>query len=188
MRNFITPAEEVLLENNQLILVHNFRSAVINAVIKEFKPEVSKVFGGEIEHFFHDWNYDSNTGIILLENVPSNDEVKMEVDFEKTLFNLIDGVGTRYHKRPVGLKVVKFTQNICAIEAKDVLLQIESLAYEQGNLDLLLHQAREIKSGYLKYKSLFEGLFDRVIEDIFIVWDYEKNRNYLIFVFYKAYQ
>ncbi|MCM3117292.1 DUF2294 domain-containing protein [Neobacillus sp. MER 74] len=188
MRNFITPAEEVLLENDQLMLVHNFRSAVINAVINEFKHEVSKVFGGGIDHFFHDWNYDSNTGIILLENVPSSDEVKMEEDFEKTLFNLIDFVGTRYHKRPVGLKVVKFTQNICAIEARDVLLQLESLAYEQGNLDLLLHQAREIKSGYLKNKSIFEDLFNRIIEDIFIVWDYEKNRNYLIFVFYKEYQ
>jgi uncharacterized protein YbcI len=74
------------------------------------------------------------------------------------------------------------------IESKEVLLQLESLVYEQGNLDLLLYQAREIKSGYLKNKNLFEDLFTRIIEDIFIVWDYENNRNYLIFVFYKEYQ
>lgn len=74
------------------------------------------------------------------------------------------------------------------VEAKDVLLQLESLAYEKGNLDLLLHHAREIKSGYLKNKKLFEHLFKRIIEDIFMVWDYDNNRNFLIFVFYKEYQ
>lgn len=51
-----------------------------------------------------------------------------------------------------------------------------------------IHQAREIKSGYLKNKYLFEDLFNRIIEDIFIVWDYENNRNCLIFVFFKEYQ
>jgi len=188
IRNYITPAEEVLLENNEVNLVHNFRSTVINAVIKEFIPEVSKVFGESIDYFFHDWNYHSNTGLILLENVPSKDEVKIDRDFERTLFHLIDEVGTRYHKRPASLEIVKFTQNICAIETKDVLLPLESLAYEKGNLDMLLHQARGIKSGYLKKKSLFEDLFNRTIEDIFIVWDYQRNRNYLIFVFYKEYQ
>ena len=188
MRNFITQAEEVLLENNELNLANKFRSTVINAVIKEFLPEVTKVFGGSINHFYHDWNYHSNTGIVLLENVPTNDEVKVDAVFENTLFHLIEVVGTQYHKRPASLKIVKFTQNICVIESKEVLLQLESLVYEQGNLDLLLHQAREIKSGYLKNKNLFEDLFTRIIEDIFIVWDYENNRNYLIFVFYKEYQ
>ncbi|MEH7505673.1 Na-translocating system protein MpsC family protein [Neobacillus drentensis] len=188
MRNFITQAEEVLLENNELNLANKFRSTVINAVIKEFLPEVTKVFGGSINHFYHDWNYHSNTGIVLLENVPTNDEVKVDAVFENTLFHLIEVVGTQYNKRPASLKIVKFTQNICVIESKEVLLQLESLVYEQGNLDLLLHQAREIKSGYLKNKNLCEDLFTRIIEDIFIVWDYENNRNYLIFVFYKEYQ
>jgi uncharacterized protein YbcI len=188
MRNFITPAEEVLLENNELNLAHHFRSTVINSVIKEFIPDVTKVFGGKIDHFYYDWNYHSNTGIVLLENVPSPDDVKVDAVFENTLFNLIEVVGTRYHKGPASLKIVKFTQNICAIETKEVLLQLESLVYEQGKLDLLLHQAREIKSGYLKNKKVFEDLFNRIIEDIFIVWDYENNRNFFIFVFYKEYQ
>jgi uncharacterized protein YbcI len=188
IRNFITPAEEVLLGNNELNLANQFRSTVINAVIKEFIPEVTKVFGGAIEHFYHDWNYHSNTGIVLLENVPSPDDVKVDSVFENTLFKLIEVVGTCYHKRPASLKIVKFTQNICAIETQEVLLQLESLVYEQGKLDLLLHQAREIKSGYLRNKTLFEDLFNRLIEDIFIVWDYENNRNYLIFVFYKENQ
>lgn len=188
MRNFITPAEEVLVENNELNLAHTFRSTVINAVITEFIPEVSKVFGGAVDHYYHDWNYPSNTGIILLENIPSNDEVKIDIGFEKSFFNLIEEVGTRYHKRPASLNIVKFTQNICAVEAKDVLLHLESLAYVKGNLDLLLHQAREIKSGYLKNKKLFEHIFNRIIEDIFMLWDYDNNRSFLIFVFYKEYQ
>ena len=43
MRNFMTPAEEVLVEKQELNLALQFRSTVINAVTKEFLPEISKI-------------------------------------------------------------------------------------------------------------------------------------------------
>jgi uncharacterized protein YbcI len=185
IRKFITPAEEVLIGNDELNLAINFRSSVIGAVIEDFIPEVSKILDGEFRNFLHDWNYDANTGVVLLEKAHSDYEAKIDVFFEDTLFNLIEGVGSRYHRRPTSLKIVKFTQNICAIESKEVLLPLENLVYQKGNQDLLLYQAREIKRGYFKHKSLFEDLFNRLIEDMFIMWDYESDRNYIIFIFTK---
>lgn len=187
MRNFITPAEEVLMNQGQLELAHNFRSAVINSVTQEFIPEVSMALGISFNYFFHDWNYDKNTGILLLDNGDSNHEEKIDNSLKNSLFHLIENVGSNYHKKPASLKIVKFTQNICAIESKEVLLPLERLVYEKGNVDLLLHQAWNIKDEYWKNKEQFESLFSRLIEDMFIMWDYKYNRNYLVFIFNKLY-
>jgi uncharacterized protein YbcI len=187
IRNFITPAEEVLMNQGRLELAHNFRSAVINSVTQEFIPEVSIALGISFDSFFHDWNYDKNTGILLLDNAQSNDEEKIDNRFQNSLFHLIENVGSYYHKKPASLKIVKFTQHICAIESKEVLLPLERFVYEKGNVDLLLHQAWNIKDGYWKNKEQFESLFGRLIDDMFIMWDYKYNRNYLIFIFNKLY-
>jgi uncharacterized protein YbcI len=187
MRNFITPAEEVLMNQGQLELAYNFRSTVMISVTEEFTPEVSMILGISFDYFFHDWNYDNNTGMLLLDHAPSNHEEKIDHSLQNSLFHLIENIGTGYHKKPSSLKVVKFTQNICAIESKEVLLPLERLVYEKGNVDLLLHQAWNIKDEYRKKKERFESLFSRLIDDMFIMWDYKNNRNYLVFIFSKLY-
>ncbi|MBY0147637.1 Na-translocating system protein MpsC family protein [Neobacillus niacini] len=187
MRNFITPAEEVLIKQDKLELAVNFRTSIINAVTEDYLPEVSKVLGISFDSFFHDWNYDKNTGILLLDHSQLDHEKNLDSTFENNLFTLIENVGSSYHKKPASLKVIKFTQNICAIESKEVLLPLERLVYEKGNADLLLQQAWEIKTGYWKNKGQFEGLFNRLIEDMFMMWDYKNNRNYLVFIFNKLY-
>ncbi|WP_257009206.1 DUF2294 domain-containing protein [Bacillus sp. 7884-1] len=187
MRNFITPAEEVLIKQEKLELAIHFRSSIINAVTEEYLPEVSKVLGISFDYFFHDWNYDKNTGIFLLDNSQSDHKENIDYSFESNLFALIENVGSSYYKKPESLKIVKFTQNICAVESKEVLLPLERLVYEKGNVELLLHQAYEIKKGYWRNKGQFEGLFNRLIEDMFIMWDYKNNRNYLVFIFNKLY-
>jgi uncharacterized protein YbcI len=90
MRNFITPAEVVLMNQGQLELAHNFRSAVINSVTQEFIPEVLKTLGIPFDYFLHDWNYDKNTGILLLEQAQSNHEEKIDNNFQNSLFHLIE--------------------------------------------------------------------------------------------------
>jgi uncharacterized protein YbcI len=187
MRNFITPAEEVLLKQDKLELAVNFRSSIINAVTEEYLPQVSKVLGVSFDYFYHDWNYDKNTGILLLDHTQSDHEENIESSLERNLFILIENVGSSYYKKPAFLKVVKFTQNICAIESKEVLLPLEKLVYEKGNVELLLHHSWEIKKGYWENKGQFEVLFNRLIEDMFMMWDYKNNRNYLVFIFNKLY-
>lgn len=187
MRNFITPAEEVLMNQGQLELALNFRSAVINSVTEEFIPDVSNALGIRFDNFFHDWNYDKNTGILLLDQAQSNHEEMIDNNFQDSLFRLIESVGSNFHKKPASLKIVKFTQNICAIESTEVILPLEKIVYEKGSVDLLLHHAITIKDGYWKNKEQFEGLFGRLIEDMFIMWDYKNNRNYLVFIFNRLY-
>jgi uncharacterized protein YbcI len=187
MRNFITPAEEVLLKNGDMLLATKFRMSVFNTIVGEFVKEASKVLGTEYKNFYYDWNYDTNNGFLLIECDHSMDQSKIDAFFETEIVRLLVDVSSRLHKIPCSSRIVKYTQNYCVVESKGVLLEVDYILYKKGCFDLLLQQSKEIKSGYLKQKNLFEKLFNRAIDDIFLILDYENDRNYLIFNFNKVY-
>jgi len=184
IRNFMTPAEEILKEKREYNLVTKFRSSVIAALSKELLQEASQTLGISFESFYQDWNHNTNSGILLLVN-NNNPEVKIDDNFDRKLSQLIRMVGSQLHKIPSELKVVKYTQNICAIELKGIMLPLEFLLVETGQSDLLLRHERDIKKGYYQHKQLFEDLFNRSIEDLFMMWDHQNSRSYLIFSFLK---
>ncbi|MDR4945701.1 Na-translocating system protein MpsC family protein [Neobacillus cucumis] len=187
IRNFMTPAEEILTDRKEYNLMMKFRKSVIEAMSEEIVEEASELLNISFESLYQDWNYDSNSGILLLVNHSFNPDVKIDESFERKLFRLCRIVGSKLHKTPDELRIVKYTQNICAIESKGVMLPLDYLLSEQGNIDLLFTHAREIKKGYFQHRELFEDMFNRTIEDLFIMWDYKKNISYLIFSFNKVY-
>jgi len=184
--NFMTPSEEILTNKQEYNLVTKYRSTVISSLSEELLREASDLLENSFETLYQDWNYHSNSGILLLVNNSYNPDVKVEDSFERKLFHLVRQVGSKFHKIPGNLKVVKYTQNICAIESKGVMNPLDYLLVEQGKSDLLFTNAREIKKGYYQHRELFEEMFNRTIEDLFMMWDSTKNRSYLIFIFNKG--
>jgi uncharacterized protein YbcI len=187
IHNFITPAEEIIAGKQEYNLVMKLRSFVMTALSEELLHEATQLLGISFDSFYQDWNYHSNSGILLLVNNSYNPDVKIDESFERKLFQLVRMVGSQLHKIPSDLKVVKYTQNICAIESSGIMLPLDYLLVEQGDSDLLLSHAREMKKGYYQNKVLFEEMFNRSIEDLFMMWDYNKNKSYLIFSFNKVY-
>lgn len=181
--NFITPAEEVLVGSGKVDLATHFRYAVIDAIYGEFIPEASKVLGVAFDTYFHDWNYNTNKGILIVENSKAKPTPKIDVLFEKDLIRLIERVSSKLQKIPDLFKIVKFNSNICTIECKGVMLPIDRLLYEKGSTNLLLERSRQIKNGFLEHKPLFEETFNRMIEELFIVWDYDTDRSLIVFNF-----
>lgn len=186
LRNFMTPAEEVLAERKEYNIVMRFRSTVITALSEELLQEASTAIGIPFESFYQDWNYSTNSGILLLENHNPIPELKMDDQLERKLFQLIRMVGSQIHKVPRETKIIKFTLNTCAIEFNGVLSPLDCLLIEKGYSDLLLAHSQQIKMGYYQHKELFEDVFNRVIEDLFMMWDSENNKSYLIFSFNKV--
>jgi uncharacterized protein YbcI len=183
IRNFITPAEEVLIKKQENELAKRFRSSVLSAVVDEFIPTASEELGIDFKYVFHDWNYSSNTGFVLLEQEQYDSEV--HVSNPSQLLKAIELIGSRLHKRPEKLRKILNAPNMCAIEVIGVQTYLESILYENGNSELLQQHLDEIKCGYLKQLSYFEKELNQTVEDVFIMGDYERNRYVLITVFPK---
>lgn len=185
IKNFITPAEEVLIENKEINLAYNFRSAIMKAIFQEFKREITNILEVECEEIFHDWNYSINTGMILIILEESIGELSNRpdiVDSEK-LLEVAKGVGQKIHKVPTGYSFFKLNQNSYAISYNGTMTQIEYILYKKGKLELLRQRSEEIKKEYTNSLILFERTFGRKIKELFFIWDYENDTSYIIFNF-----
>lgn len=182
IRNFMTPAEEVLIANNEYNLAIKFRAVVIKTVIKEFIENTSPLLNGEFKNAYHDWNYQSNTGFVLLEHSDLDEEEPLSLTGDQ-LLEAIEGIGLHLHKRPEKLRKVLSTQSLCVIEVTGVQTPMETLLYKNGSTTLLQRHLEEIKSGYLEHKGRLESIFCNFIEDIFLMGDYKRNKYIIVFAF-----
>src|SRR5690606_22125337 len=80
IRGFISPMEEVLLQEKQYVQVEYARNVVIKSVMAELKGVLQVTLDAEVNSFFHDWNFPNNTGVIIAElESPLNQIEKSEI-------------------------------------------------------------------------------------------------------------
>ncbi len=183
IRKYITPAEEVLLKNNNVNLVYKFRSAVMEEVVDEFVKEVKGTIGIAFDCYFEDWNFNRNTGMMILENSQSRNWIgaTIQPSLKEKLLRGIALVSNEVYKVPTSIEVIKINQNLYAAECLDTMLQIEKVLYEKGHLDILQERSHGIKKCYFQQKEIFDQIFGTSVEDLFLFWDFRDNRSYIFF-------
>lgn len=180
IRNYITPAEEVLIEANKTNLAYEFRNTVIEKVINEFVEEATSLLHIPFTSYYCDWDYHKNSGLIVIDK-NERIEVSSNSTLKTKLIEKINEVSSAVHKVPESIHMIKISHNMIAVECVGTILEIEKVLYNKGCTDILQEQAREIKKSYINKKHLFEKVFDRLVEGLFITWDYENDRNYIFF-------
>lgn len=185
VRNFMTPAEEVLLGFDKINLIYQFRYTVMEKVYQEFAQEARSLMDLELDSFCSDWDYDTNTGIMLLENRKSGENAsgaeEIEPHVRERLFERIIQICSEVHKVPQKLSLVKLDANLFVVTCTDVMLHVENILYRRGCWDLLYERSGEIKKSFLSRKDSFRDIFGRIVESIFMAWDYPGERSYIFF-------
>lgn len=183
IRKYITPAEEVLLKNDNVNLVYKFRSAVMEDVIDEFIWEVKDSLGMSFDSYFEDWNFNRNTGMLILENSQSRNWINTDIHpaLKEKLFEGISVVHNEIYKAPTSMEIIKINQNMYAVECRDTLIQMEKILYNKGYFGLLQERSNDIKNFYFLHKKKYDFIFETKVEDIFLFWDYKNDRSYMIF-------
>ncbi|MCD8509906.1 MAG: DUF2294 domain-containing protein [Bacillus sp. (in: Bacteria)] len=188
VKKFITPAEQVLLEKNERNFAQKFRSHIISDILDSFKEKLRDELEVEFDHFYHDWNFDTNTGFILFINANS---VSIQPFQEQntgteTLKENITRTFSSIYKQPGHVQLKNIGNNIVIAHCQDTLLPIEKELFEQGNYELLYNHMEYVKSGIMENKLLFDSNFQQGIQDIFLLWDYDNHSTYLVFYLNKA--
>ncbi|MBU8905313.1 Na-translocating system protein MpsC family protein [Desertibacillus haloalkaliphilus] len=184
VRNFLTPAEEVLLESNEIHLASTFRSVIIKKIIADFIDEVERVYGITFDSYHEDWNYDSNTGAIMLVNEVSSQHptaIKDEGTMDQLLGEQVRKASSDIHREPDQLFVKKLSRSIYVVECKGTLLPIETRLFQKGYSDILIESFRDIRTAFEKKKPMFEDVFGQSVDELFLFWDYKKNKSYITF-------
>jgi uncharacterized protein YbcI len=184
IRKYITPAEDVLLKNQNVELVQKFRSAVMQEVFSEFSKVASDCLGISFDSYYDDWNFDKNTGIMILENRHSrdwHDSTLISAMIKEKLFEGIISVSKEVYRAPNRIELIKINQSMYVVECQGSLIQIEKVLYRKGYSDLLFERSNEIKQSYIEKMGEFTSVFGTKVEDFFMIWDYKDDRNYIFF-------
>ena len=180
IRNFITPAEDVLLKSKKRQLAHTFRASVMETVFKEFSQEAIDTLGIPFNYYLQDWNFEQNSALLLMENRETDEWIDSFISplLKEKIFQLMTEICAEVHKQPTSMEIIKAHPNLYVIKSTGVLLQVEKMLVTKGHEDLLNERTAEIKESYLRHATAFQELFESKVEDLFIMWDYIHDRSY----------
>ncbi|MFA9556342.1 Na-translocating system protein MpsC family protein [Evansella sp. AB-rgal1] len=184
IRKFITPSEEVLLKRNKKGLALTYRNVILEAIIEDLKIELNKIFKVSFTHFFQDWDFDTNSGLLLMMTTSYNPPHIKNNNYSINNNLIIEKIQNAYieaYKKPNDITISQINENIYVAECKHNFLPIELELYKQGNYEILLNHSYDIKRRLTEYKPLFISAFKRIVNDIFVMWDYDEDKNIVVF-------
>ncbi|WP_226669919.1 Na-translocating system protein MpsC family protein [Metabacillus litoralis] len=183
IRNFVTPAEDVLVKSDQLKLAYSFRTSVMEIVFKEFLEEASELLGISFDSYYEDWNYEDNSGLILFENTSSLmwEETKLNPIWKDEIFDQVIQICSEIHKVPNTLEIVKIKPTLYVIECQRILLKVEKILFQKGQLNIIHERSFEIRKCYMEQRETLQHIFGSKIDHLYLMWDYKKDRS-LLFV------
>ncbi|MFS0820449.1 Na-translocating system protein MpsC family protein [Bacillus sp. 1P02SD] len=183
IRGFVSPMEEVLLEENQIIQVDHARDVVINSILDELKGVYQVTLETEVKGFFHDWNFPNNNGVIIAELVDSllPMEKNKEVNFS-LLETEVDRISLLVEKTPDHIFSFQISPKIFIVKREGILVPIEKALIEAGFENELHFTKDELEKSYFHRYGKFDQLFHRPVTDIFIDWNFKNDNSLICFV------
>ncbi|WP_332691690.1 Na-translocating system protein MpsC family protein [Halalkalibacter lacteus] len=182
VQHFITPAEEVLVNRNELGLALNFRATLLEAFFEETKSDISMLSDLEVGSFYHDWDYEGNHGLLIFvagTGLRLDEENEGNV-FKAALRDQVKKVSSKVHNRPNFVNVMIVNPTICIVECVDVLTEKERLLYKNGYENLLVEKSQEIRKKYNQFIKELESTFNCPIQYLFMPWNYVEDKYYII--------
>lgn len=180
IRKFRTPSEEVLLQRNEIGLALTFRNTIMTAIFENIKQELIDTFDLDFNSFFQDWNFETNTGLLMFhaERVSLFSEDKRDTnDF---LTNRIHIAYSETCKVPTKVEIYNLN-NIFIAGNYGVLSALEVELFQKGHFEILRAHSYSVKHHLQARKHLFIPAFRQELVDMYIYWDYKRNKNYMIF-------
>ncbi|QOR67248.1 DUF2294 family protein [Cytobacillus suaedae] len=183
VRGFISPMEEVLIQQKQNDYVENARNIIITHIIEELKGVVQVTLEVDMEEYYQDWNFPNNSGIIILvlESEISHSEIEIEYD-KGEIEKEIGRISALVQKVPNCINSIPISQNIVLIERKGILIPIEKALIARGFSQELIVTKDELEKKYFHRYGKFEVIFNKSIRDIFIDWNLKEDKSFMCFV------
>jgi uncharacterized protein YbcI len=178
IRGFISPMEEVLMEQGQRDQVERARTIIINHIIEELKGVIQVSLEREVEEYYQDWNFPNNTGIIIFVlSETERKEIPEKVMMIKDLESEVARISELVQKVPDKINVYSLSSSIYIVERKGILIPIEKALISKGFANELRITKDELEKKYFHRYGRFSEIFNGGIRDIFIDWNFPADKS-----------
>ncbi|MFA9556343.1 Na-translocating system protein MpsC family protein [Evansella sp. AB-rgal1] len=183
IRGFISPMEEVLLYKGQSAYVENAREVIIGHILEELKGAVQVSFDVEVEEYFHDWNFNNNSGVIILVL-----ESKLDTPVHNPNFNMvaleqeIARITELVQKVPDKIYMYPVSKNILLIERIGLLVPIEKAMIKKGYQEELKITKDDLEKSHFHRDVNLQSIFQSSVLDLFIDWNFKEDRSMMCII------
>lgn len=183
IRGFISPMEEVLLQEKHSIQVDFARTVVMKNVMAELKGVIQVSFDVEVKSFYHDWNFPNNTGVIIASlNSPLNQMEKSETFDFALLEAEVSRISCLVEKTPEEIFSFQISSKLFIVKREGILVPIEKALIEAGFRRELHFTKDELEKKYLHRHGRFDQVFKQEVSDIFVDWDFDEDNSLICFI------
>lgn len=188
IRGFISPMEEVLMEQGQSLQVERARSVIINHVLDQLKGVVEVSLNCEIEERYHDWNFPNNSGMIIFKldkEMSGEHQSPRQVNIE-LLEKEVARISLLVQKVPDIINIYPVSSSLYVIERKGILIPIEKALIAKGFEEELRVTKDELEKKYFHRYGKFDQIFLRDVKEIFIDWCFKEDKSLMCFIVKEA--
>jgi uncharacterized protein YbcI len=183
IRGFISPMEDILLQNGKSADVDRTRYTIIKSLMSELSGVVQVTMETEVTSFYHDWNFPNNRGILVLELdkiiIPS--EVNTTFDYS-LLEKEVARISRLVQKVPEEIHIKPITPKIIIVKRYGILVPIEKALLQKGFKDELYVTKDDLEKLFFHKDGNFDVIFNDSIVDIFIDWHLDHDNSLICFV------
>ncbi|PAD22635.1 Na-translocating system protein MpsC family protein [Terribacillus saccharophilus] len=181
VRDLLTPVEKVLLENNQFGMVYATRDSLMEKCLPELKEQIKDETGHYFNHFYYDWNMETNGGVI----VAIKDHLSDESDYPgmQMVNELVAAVTKKTERLPDKVKSVKLNNRTLVIYREGILVNIEKEIVRSGEEEVLRKakgnlEKQELRKAFDKESQLLQG----TALEIFVDWSFESDQSMIVVI------
>lgn len=185
LRNFLTPSERVLLEQDHILIVDQMREKLMQMMIPEITSYIEIVTGVKPREFYYDWSLHNKTGMLvgfLPEPIPSSQPVNENYPGKQEIEEEIIKISKKAQKAPEALCSYEINSRMVLIIRSGILVRIEQELIRLGHGELLKGVKRNLEKSYLHHNSWTEAMFNRRVHDAFVDWNFDLDKSVILLV------
>lgn len=185
LRNFLTPSERVLMEQDHEMIVMQMRDKLMEMIRPELIGYIEIVTGQKPEEFYYDWGLQNRSGMIMgvfPEPIRGNDLLIEEYVGKTGVQQEIIDISQQAQKAPEEIYSCEINPRTVVVVRNGILVRIEKELIRHGIGDLLRRIKRQLEKSYLHNNTHLESLFKKRIVDSFVDWDFVRDKSLTVFV------
>ncbi len=178
------PSEKLLLKRNKAKRVTETRDIMINGIKSKLMEALTNITGFDVLEIYADWNLEKQSGMLIAVLDAEVDQVSLESPADvnvEALQEKIIVMSKKTQKEPDFIAVYWLNDDTILVERRGTMVDIEKELIKNGVTEELRLAKRPLEHRVMEFMQL-EPIFNRDINGLFVDWNFEEDKAYMVFV------
>lgn len=184
LRNFLSPTEQILMEQDEEQSVVSTRAKLMMRLIPDIKASIKFITGVELREVYYDWGLHNRSGMIVGIASEPFDGSSIVEDYtgRQQVHQEINAISQRAERYPVETYSCELNRRTLIVIRSGILVAIEKELIRLGYEIALKYAKGNLEKRYLHNNNHFESILRRKVIDLFVDWDFALDKSVIVFV------